>query len=291
VLEGLPSITALAVLSLRGLSSLPGSPADHVGDRGHRLLLPGALDRALGVLGVITSRSARTHRALRALTLGLADHVALRTDAIDRALTLAIAGGARQLVILGAGLDARAYRMDVLREVDVFEVDVKSTQAVKRRQAAIHRPRSKRHRFVEVDFEKDALEARLIAEGFDPDRPSVWIWEGVTPYLPHAAIEATLHQLSRLADEGSQVLVTYLTGEMVEAPTLLLPAVLASFELLGEPLRGRYEPEEFAALASREGFELASDTGSPEWARAHYRERPSGLEITERLAVLVRRAT
>jgi hypothetical protein len=63
------------------------------------------------------------------------------------------------------------------------------------------------------------------------------------------------------------------------------------FEILGEPLRGRYEPEDFAALAAREGFDLESDTGSPEWARAHYRERTSGLEITERLAVLVRRGT
>lgn len=291
MLEGVPSLTALAVLSLRALSSLPGSPADHVGDRGHRLLLPGALDRALGALGVITSRSSRTHRALRAITLGLADHVALRTDAIDHALTRAVAEGARQLVILGAGLDARAYRMDVLRAVDVFEVDVKSTQAIKRRQAAIHPPRARRHRFVEVDFEKDALEARLLAEGFDPSRPSVWIWEGVTPYLPHAAIEATLHQLSRLAEAKSRVIVTYVTGEMVKAPTLLLPAVLVGFEILGEPLRGRYEPEDFAALAAREGFDLESDTGSPEWARAHYRERTSGLEITERLAVLVRRGT
>ncbi|MFO0709723.1 MAG: SAM-dependent methyltransferase [Sandaracinus sp.] len=288
MLEGAPSLTALAVLSLRALSSLPGSPADHVGDRGHRLLLPGAMDRALDALGFVTSRSARTHRALRALTLGLADHVALRTDAIDRALTDAISGGARQLVILGAGLDGRAYRMDALRETAVFEVDVASTQAIKRRQGAIHVPRARRHRFVAVDFERDALEARLLAEGFDPAAPSVWIWEGVTPYLPHAAIEATLEQIGRLADAESRVIVTYVTGEMVKAPTLLLPALLVAFEVLGEPLRGRMEPEEFAALATREGFRVASDTASPDWAKVHYRERTTGLEITERLAVLVR---
>lgn len=286
--EGVPSLTALGVLSMRALSSLPGSPADHVGDRGHRVLVPRAIDRGLDAIGAITARSPLAHRALRALTLGLADHVALRTDAIDHALGEAIAAGAKQLVILGAGLDARAYRMDVLRTVEVFEVDVKSTQAIKRRATRGRSVRARAHRFVEVDFERDALEARLLAEGFDPSKKSVWIWEGVTPYLPRAAIEATLDQLARLAEEGSRVLVTYLTGEMLNAPTLLLPAVLVAFETLGEPLRGRMEPEELAALAAREGFRVKSDTGSREWARAHYRARPSRIEITERLAILER---
>lgn len=288
VLEGLPSLTALAVLCMRALSSLPGSPADHANDRRHRLLLPGALDTALTGLGMITARSPGTHRALRALSLGLADHVALRTDAIDRAVLDAVATGATQLVILGAGLDARAYRMDALRGLDVFELDVASTQAIKRRQASVHVPRARRHRFVEVDFERDALEARLLAEGFDPTKKSVWIWEGVTPYLPREAIEATLHQVGRLADVESRVLVTYVTGEMVKAPTLLLPAFLAGFELLGEPLRGRLETEELAALAAREGLRVESDTGSADWARSHFRGPTTGLEITERLAVLVR---
>ena len=286
--EGVPSLTALAVLSMRALSSLPGSPSDHVGDRGHRVLVPGALDRSLDVLGALTARSPSAHRALRALTLGLADHVALRTDAIDRALLDAIDAGCRQLVILGAGLDARAYRMDALRGLDVFEVDVKSTQAIKRRATRGRRLRARGHRFVEVDFERDELEARLLAEGFDPSEKSVWIWEGVTPYLPRAAIEATLHQVARLADEGSRVLVTYVTGEMVNAPTWLLPAVLVGFEMLGEPLRGRLEPDELAALAAHEGLRVIGDTGSRDWARAHYRERPSRVEITERLAVLAR---
>lgn len=286
--EGVPSLTALAVLSMRALSSLPGSPSDHVGDRGHRILVPGVVDRGLDALGLVTSRSPIAHRALRALTMGLADHVALRTDAIDRALTDAIAAGCTQLVILGAGLDARAFRMDVLRGLDVYEVDVKSTQAIKRRATRGRPLRARTHRFVEVDFERDSLEARLLAEGFDPDTKSVWIWEGVTPYLPRAAIEATLHHVARLADEGSRVLVTYLTGEMVNAPTLLLPAVLVGFEALGEPLRGRIEPDELAALASREGLRVTSDTGSRDWARAHYRERASRIEITERLAVLTR---
>ncbi len=288
MIEGVPSLTALGVLTLRALSSLPGSPADHVGDRSQRVLVPAAFERGLEVMGAITARSPRAHDVLRMLTAGLADHVALRTDAIDTALRAAVAAGARQLVILGAGLDARAYRMRELAGLCVLEVDVASTQATKRRWARGRSPTSAGHRFVEVDFSKDALDERLLAEGFDASLPTVWIWEGVTPYLTRGAIEGTLATVARLSCRGSRLLMTYVTSEMVKAPLLLLPPVLAAFSLLGEPLLGRLEPEELAGLARREGLAVQSDTGSPDWARAHYRTRPSRWEITERLAILAR---
>ncbi len=288
MIAGAPSLTALGVLGLRALSSLPGSPSDHVGDRSLRLLVPPALDRGFEALGALTSRSPRVHAALRMLTAGLADHVALRTDAIDAEVRDALAQGLSQLVILGAGLDSRGYRLEALRDATVFEVDVASTQATKRSWARHHAPTSAAHHFVEVDFGKDALDERLLASGFDASRPSVWLWEGVTPYLPPAAIERTLSIIARLSAPSSRALVTYVTGEMVKAPLLLLPPVLAAFQLLGEPLLGRFEPEELAALAVREGFVVERDTGSPEWARVHYRARPSRWEITERLVVLSR---
>lgn len=288
MIEGVPSLTALGVLTLRALSSLPGSPADHVGDRSQRVLVPRAIDRGLDVLGSLTARSPRTHDALRALTAGLADHVALRTDAIDAASRTAVSAGASQLVILGAGLDARAYRMRELAPLAVLEVDIGSTQAIKRRWAHGRAPLSREHRFVEVDFGKDALDARLLEEGFDPSARTLWIWEGVTPYLPREAIEASLAVIARLSAPGSRALVTYVTGEMVKAPLVLLPPVLAAFSMLGEPLIGKLEPDELEGVAGKLGLTVLSDTGSPEWARTHYRARPSRWEITERLAVLAR---
>jgi methyltransferase (TIGR00027 family) len=288
VIEGLPSLTALGVLGLRALSSLPGSPADHVGDRGLRMLVPGPIDRGLDVLGAVTARAPIVHGALRTLTVGLADHLALRTDAIDAELRRALGEGIPQVVLLGAGLDARGFRLEAMRAASLFEVDVASTQAVKRAWARSHRSLARAHHFVEVDFARDALDVRLRAAGFDPARPSVWLWEGVTMYLPPLATEATLRTIAALSPAGSRALVTYVTGEMVNAPLLALPAILAAFDVLGEPLIGRLEPDELAALATREGFAVTRDSGSRDWARAHYRARPSRWEITERLAVLAK---
>src|ERR1044071_4265234 len=63
---------------------------------------------------------------------GMADMIALRTAAIDTAVRSAIAAGATQLVILGAGYDGRAWRMSELAGVKVFEVDRSATQQDKR---------------------------------------------------------------------------------------------------------------------------------------------------------------
>jgi methyltransferase (TIGR00027 family) len=288
VIEGAPSLTALGVLALRALSSLPGSPADHSGDRALRLLVPRPIDRGLDALGFVTAREPRLHAALRAVTAGLADHLALRTDAIDAELRASLARGLRQVVLLGAGLDARGYRLEELRDASFFEVDVPTTQATKRAWARTHRSAARTHRFVEVDFAKDALDARLLAAGLDPASPTLWLWEGVTMYLPRAAVSQTLATMARLSAPGSRALVTYVTGEMVNAPLLLLPAELAAFQALGEPLVGRMEPDEVVALSANAGFSVERDSGSQDWARAHYRARPSRWVITERLAVLAR---
>ena len=77
-------------------------------------------------------RGALVHRGLGHATLGLTLHVALRTRAIDDALRESLADGATQVVVLGAGLDGRAYRMKELEAAVVFEVDHPSTQADKR---------------------------------------------------------------------------------------------------------------------------------------------------------------
>src|SRR5690349_9019109 len=66
----------------------------------------------------------------------MADLIALRTATIDSAVREAIAGGTRQLVILGAGYDGRAWRLDELARVKVFELDHPATQGDKRARVA-----------------------------------------------------------------------------------------------------------------------------------------------------------
>src|SRR5205085_1708347 len=91
----------------------------------------------------------------------MADIMALRTSAIDAAVRDAIARGAQQLVILGAGYDGRAWRMKELANVRVFEVDHPATQAAKRSHIAELSPAIGNVTFVPVDFERESLDPAL----------------------------------------------------------------------------------------------------------------------------------
>lgn len=101
-----------------------------------------------------------------------------------------------QVVVLGAGLDTRAARL-AKPGLAFFEIDHPSTQADKRRRlAALTGYPAAAATKVACDFEVDDFFARLTSAGFDPSRPAVILWEGVTPYLPEIAIRKTLRRVA-----------------------------------------------------------------------------------------------
>jgi methyltransferase (TIGR00027 family) len=269
VREGKPSFTAAAVAFARGVAGV---------DDVARRLLPAAFGAALPA-------ARRARGALNVAAFGLVDHLELRTRAIDAAVEEAVGAGARQLVILGAGLDARAHRMNALGDVEVFEVDYPATQAYKRARTEGRTARAKGVRYVGVDFAKDSLEERLADAGHDPSRPTMWIWEGVTMYLPREATRATLRQLAARSAPGSRAAITYATPDGTPLGPGFVRAALVGFRVLGEPVVGMMTRGEMKTELGSAGFELLSDTDPVDWARDHASNDRRILVIRERLAV------
>jgi methyltransferase (TIGR00027 family) len=89
---------------------------------------------------------------------------------------------------------------------------------------------------VAADFEKEDWLAKLIDVGFDPGQPSLFIWEGVTPYLERAAVEDTLGKIASTA-KGSVVAFDYFTTEVLESNALMFRTIRASLSAGGEPLK------------------------------------------------------
>jgi methyltransferase (TIGR00027 family) len=118
----------------------------------------------------------------------------VRTRFIDEVLERAIAGGARQVVILGAGFDSHAYRcQELLASATVFEVDRPATQALKKqRVTAVLGGPPPNLRYVAIDFQHDDLRDALTRHGYDAARQTFFILEGVTMYVPEEALRATL---------------------------------------------------------------------------------------------------
>jgi methyltransferase (TIGR00027 family) len=187
--------------------------------------------------------------------------------AIDEAV---LAAESPQVVLLGAGLDARAFRLPGLANALVFEVDHPSTQAYKRSRTSSLRLRARELRFVGVDFEADDLAERLAASGHDDATATTWIWEGVTPYLTRPAVEATLDRIARRSSPGSTLVMTYGTPDLGTVPSLLRPAVAPVFRLLGEELRGLVTPDEAHEVVCARSFRALR---APRSADAHRRAR------------------
>lgn len=132
-------------------------------------------------------------------------HIGIRTRFFDDFLTDAAEAGLRQVVILAAGLDTRAVRLDLPADTRVFEVDQRRVLEFKGEVLAARsaRPRGQR-RVVPVDL-RDDWPAALVGAGFDPARPTAWLVEGLTPYLPEAAERALLERIASLSAPGSRV--------------------------------------------------------------------------------------
>jgi methyltransferase (TIGR00027 family) len=184
-----------------------------------------------------------------------------RTVEIDAAL---LARPGPQLVVLGAGLDDRAWRLPELAEVDVYEVDHRESQRDKQARAADLTPTCRSLRYVTVDFARDRLDVALAAAGHDADVPTSWVWEGVVPYLTEPDVTTTLAAVVALSAPGSRLVVNYQEPSVRAAVGRLAAQAMRRLagqpDLWGaEPRRSSWTPSTMGALLAGHGLHVVSD--------------------------------
>ena len=208
-------------------------------------------------------------------SLGFVDHIELRTAAIDAAITAAAQAGIEQVVLLGAGLDARAWSMPALAGATVFEVDHPTTQVAKRAWLGASAPMARAVRFVPVDFEREQFPPALDAAAFDRHARTLWIWEGVVMYLTDEAVRSTLRDIARCSVPGSVLIANYHTphSRAVEAEHRVRRMLLSVWR---EPQIGQRTPETMHEELRRAGFDLVSDSEPPQWAQRLGAKAPEG---------------
>jgi methyltransferase (TIGR00027 family) len=135
------------------------------------------------------------------------DYQAVRTHFFDSYFADVTGAGILQVVILAAGLDSRAYRLDWPTGTTVYEID--QPQVITYKTATLDSagaaPRATR-RTVPVDL-RDNWPAALSAAGFDRTQPTAWLAEGLLPYLPAEAQDRLFEMLTDLSAPGSQLAV------------------------------------------------------------------------------------
>jgi methyltransferase (TIGR00027 family) len=135
------------------------------------------------------------------------NYQAVRTHFFDAYFAGAVAAGIRQVVILAAGLDSRAYRLDWPAGTVVYEIDLPKVLDYTAQTLASHgaAPIADR-RPVPVDLRHDWPQA-LRDAGFDTTSPTAWLAEGLLPFLPGPAQEAMFASIDVLSGTGSRVAV------------------------------------------------------------------------------------
>jgi methyltransferase (TIGR00027 family) len=252
---GQPSLTALGAARLR---------AAHQVLDGASILADPLASRILGDDQEISLRHAEAHPSGPRLRW----FIAARSRISEDALTLAAGNGARQLVVLGAGLDTLAYRTPLAGRLRIFEVDHPVTQAWKRDlllQASIAVPGTLT--FVPVNFERETLGDALARAGFDPARRSFFSWLGVVPYLTEPAILSTLAFIAALPG-GAEVVFDY-----ANPPASIASGGLAAHRALaervaaaGESFQSYFETELLCSKLAALGFRSSRDMDAVEVA-------------------------
>jgi len=189
--------------------------------------------------------------------------------------------GVGQYVILGAGLDTFAQRRATLASrLHVFEIDRPGAQAWKRgRLLDLGLGLPPLLRLVPVDFETGELWwERLAAAGFDSARPAVVASTGVSMYLTHAAIKATLRQVAAFAP-GSTLVMSFMYPIELAVPELRpgIERAAAGARASGTPFISFFTPPQILALARDAGFREAQHVSAATLAQRYFAGRTDGL--------------
>ncbi|MEB3981411.1 class I SAM-dependent methyltransferase [Mycobacterium sp. 663a-19] len=179
----------------------------------------------------------------------------VQTRFFDDFFTAAGDAGIRQAVIVAAGLDSRAYRLEWPEGTTVFEVDLPKVLEFKARVLDEHGAVARARRTaVGADLRTD-WPAPLQAAGFDPRRPGAWSVEGVLPYLTDDAQHALFTRITALCAPGSRIAIGALGSRLDRAQLQALESTHPGVNMSGDV--------DFTALT----YETRTDPA--EWLAAH----------------------
>ena len=263
--EARPSRTALRVALRRAAHQTVDTPLVFHDPLAERILGPHAEE--------LRAPQRTSSKVLRAFLVA-------RSRYAEDTLALGIKNGITQYVLLGAGLDTFAYR-NTFPNLRIFEVDHPATQAWKLdllSTSGIAVPPVVTH--VPVDFEHQALAARLSETGFRTDQPTFFAWLGVVPYLTEPAFQSTLNVIAS-QPTGSGFVMDYApppeTLSLLER--MAFNSLAARVAMAGEPFQLFFLPQDLSARLHTAGFTQIEDLGRDAINHRYFRDRHDDFAI------------
>lgn len=213
---------------------------------------------------------------------GTQNSIVARVRYFDDFVKKSLAEGVEQLVILGAGYDTRAYRIEGLESIKVFEVDHPATQAYKIQKIKEILGGLPGHvAYVPADIAAGEMGPGLAGQGYGPSKKTLFLMEGLIYYLPPEVVDATLAFVVGNSGKGSSVLFDYFPKSMADGTCAdeLGRRIADRVRKYGEPLLFGIGEGEAESFLLQRGFSHAQDVPAEEYKNAYYHGKNAGRDV------------
>lgn len=220
---------------------------------------------------------------MNSLFPGTQNSIIARVRFFDDCLKISVDEGIRQVVILGAGYDTRAYRMKGLEEkVKVFEVDLEATQMVKiEKIKEIFDSLPEHVEYVAVDIGTEKLFNRLQEHGYDPSKKTFFIMEGLIYYLPPKGVDNLLSLIVQNSGQDSRIVFDYFPESLVDetCEQIVGKRIIQRVKQYGEPFKFGIKEGMVEKFLLQRGFKQIQDLTSEEYKEVYFRGKNEGREV------------
>lgn len=268
-IQSKPSQTAKVVCYMRSLAYLEEGPPianDHLASL---FLSPKTRKR-------IQSKEERKTIIEQEIQPANYSYLTARTLHLDRLFQEAIIHETKQVVLLGAGYDSRAYRFHNVPEgFRVFEVDIPTTQKAKQRYLKLAQIETPSHvHFVPIDFLHESLYDALCLAGYSTSQKTLFLWEGVTYYISAQAVIDTLRFVQQHSGAGSRIAFDSLYAHTIAGDYRDHGAkeAVSAVAHVGEPFIFGIPKGKIASFLEQQGCKLLQQYSASEFQKAYLTE-------------------
>ena len=222
---------------------------------------------------------------------GFHEHLISRTRFVDELVEKCSKVGKQQYVILGAGYDSRAHRLDLSPSLKIFEVDQKEVQERKLSKLPTDVPNSENITYVSVDFSNQSLSEQLLDAGFDKSKSTVFTLEGVAQYVSNEALTSIIKEVGILSKNNESIFFLSYVNELLSKnpeacfgrgyrnPEKKAALIQSLSKKAGEPWISLYSDEEIENLLALNGFSVEENLTFAELNSRFF--APLGRDLSE----------
>ena len=202
------------------------------------------------------------------LAPGFHEHLISRTRFIDDLIEKSAKEGIEQYVILGAGYDSRANRLNLTPSLKIFEVDQPEVSDIKLSKLPKDLPNLENITYVNVDFSYQSLSEQLLTAGFDQTKSTIITLEGVSQYITKEAVSSTIRELSLITKDARSIFFLSYVDELLNKdpaacfgkgypnPSKKANLIQTLSAKVGEPWISFYRDEEIESILAGNGYSM-----------------------------------